>query len=79
MKERNVKATLVFIDFKKAFYSIHRGKMLKILSAYGVLEQLVAAIGLLYTGTEAKVLLPDGEREFSKILAGVLQGDALAS
>ena len=52
--------------------------MLKILSAYGVLEQLVAAIGLLYTGTEAKVLLPDGEREFSKILAGVLQGDALA-
>ena len=42
-------STLVFIDFKKAFDSIHRGKMLKILRAYGVPEQLVSAIGLYYT------------------------------
>ena len=49
VKERNLKATVVFIDFKKAFDSIHRGKMLKILRAYGVPEQLVSAIGLYYT------------------------------
>ena len=52
--------------------------MLKILRAYGLAEQLVSAIGILYTGTKAKVLSPDGETEFFKILAGVLQGDTLA-
>ena len=78
VKERNLKATLVFIDFKKAFDSIHRGKMLEILRAYGLPEQLVSAIGILYTGTKYKVLSPDRETEFFEILAGVLQGDTLA-
>ena len=78
VKERNLKAILVFIDFKKAFDSIHRGKMLKLLRAYGLLEQLVSVIGILCTGTKANVLSPDGETEFFEILAGVLQGDILA-
>ena len=78
VKERNLKATVVFIDFKKVFDSIHRGKMLKILRAYGVPEQLVSAIGLLYTGTKAKIPLPDEETEVLKILAGALQRDILA-
>ena len=30
VKERNLKTTLVFIDFKKAFASVPRGKMLEI-------------------------------------------------
>ena len=64
VKERNLKAILVFIDFKKAFDSIHRGKMLKFLRAYGLPEQLVSAIGVLYAGTKTKVLSPDGETEF---------------
>ena len=45
---------------------------------YGVPEQLVSVIGLLYTGTKAKVLSPDGEIQFFEILAAVLQGDTLA-
>ena len=76
--EQNLRAILVFIDSKKAFGSIHRGKMLKILRVYGLSEQLFSAIGILYTGTKAKVLSPDGETEFFEILAGVLQGDTLA-
>lgn len=51
--------------------------MLKILRACGIPELTVAAIGLLNTGTKSKVLSPDIEREFFKILAGVLEGDAL--
>ena len=35
-KKRNIPVVLTFIDFKKAFDSIHRGKVLKILSAYGI-------------------------------------------
>ena len=44
VKERNLKATLVFIDFKKVFNSVHRGQMLEILRGYGIPEQLVRAI-----------------------------------
>ena len=78
IKERNLAAVLTFIDFKKAFDSVHRGKMLKILRAYGTPEQLVDAVGKMYENTHAKVLTPDGETEEFLILAGVLQGDPLA-
>ena len=77
-KSRNLPAVLLFIDFKKAFDSIHRGTMLKILKAYGIPEILVNLIAILYTGTKAQVLTPDGITELFDILAGVLQGDTLA-
>ena len=67
----------MFINFNRAFDSIHGGKMLKILIAYGIPEAIVAAVGLLHTGAKAKVLSADGETEFLEILAGVLQGDTL--
>ena len=34
VKDKNLEAILIFIDFKKAFDTIHRGKMLAILKAY---------------------------------------------
>ena len=72
MKVKNLKTTLVFIDLKKVVDSIHGGKMLKILRECGMQELIVAAFGLLYTGTKTKVLSPDGEIEFFEISAGVL-------
>ena len=78
VKRNNLKAVFLFVDFNKAFDSIHRGKMMKILWAYGIPEQLVNAISKLYEETQAKVLLPDGETDYFEILAGVLQGDTLA-
>ena len=39
---------------------------------------MVDVIKLLYTGTKAKVVTPDGQTELFDILAGVLQGDTLA-
>ena len=77
-KTNNLPAILTFIDFKKAFDSIHRGKMLQILKAYGVPPRLLKAIGSMYKDTFAKVLTPDGETAWFKLLAGVLQGDTLA-
>ena len=78
VRRNNLKAVILFVDFSKAFDSIHRGKMMKILRAYGIPEQLVNAISLLYENTRAKVLSPDGETDYFEILAGVLQGDPLA-
>ena len=52
--------------------------MFKILPLYGIPDQIINAIKVLYTNTIAKVLTPDGETEQFDILAGVLQGDTLA-
>ena len=74
----HLKAAILFVDFSKAFDSVHRGKMLKILKAYGIPVQIVTAIDKLYQGTRARVITPDGETDYFDILAGVLQGDTLA-
>ena len=48
VRAKNLQATLIFVDFTKAFDSIHRGKMEKILLAYGIPKETVAAITILY-------------------------------
>ena len=78
VKANNLSAIITFIDFKKAFDSIHRGKMMQILRAYGIPPNLLRAIEKMYSGTKAKIVTPDGETELFDITAGVLQGDTLA-
>ena len=78
VKANKLKAIIVFVDFRKAFDSIHRGKMMRILKAYGVPEALVNVISQLYENTQAKDITPDGDTDLFNILAGVLQGDTLA-
>ena len=75
---KNLQATLLFVDFTKAFDSIHRGKMEQILLAYSLPKETVAAITILYRNTKVKVRSPDGDTEYFDIVAGVLQGDMLA-
>ena len=76
MKRRN--AVIVYVDFKKAFDSVDREKMMQILKAYDVPPNLLSAIELMYQDTKAKVVTPDGDTEMFEILAGILQGDTLA-
>ena len=78
VKAKNLTSIITFIDFCKAFDSIHRGKMLQILRAYGIPDQIVDAIGDMYQNTMTKVVSPDGETDLFEILAGVLQGDTPA-
>ena len=77
VRAKNLQATLIFVDFTKAFDSIHRGKMEQILLAYGIPKETVAAITILYRNTKVKVRSPDGDTEYFDIVAGVLQGDTL--
>ena len=69
---------MIFIDFRKAFDSVYRGTLMKILLAYGIPQKIVDLISLLYTNTRAQVVTSDGMTERFEILAGVLQGDTLA-
>ena len=75
---KNLEATILFVNFAKAFDSIHREKMVQILLAYGLPEETVAAIMMLYRNTKVKVCSPDVDTGYFDIVAGVLQGDTLA-
>ena len=78
VRAKNLQATILFVEFTKAFDSIHRGKMEEILLTYGVPKEIVAAITILYRNTKVKVRSPDGDTEYFDIVAGVLQGYTLA-
>ena len=64
IKQKQLPAILTFVDFSKAFDSIHRGKLMEILKANGIPTKIVDAISLLYKDTEAQVITPDGDTEF---------------
>ena len=78
VQAKNIQATILFVDFTKAFDSIHGGKIEQILLAYGQPEETVAAIIMLYRNTKVKVRSPDGDTDYFDTVAGVLQGDTLA-
>ena len=52
--------------------------MEQILEAYGIPNEIIKAIMIMYKNTQAFVRSPDGDTEFFDIIAGVLQGDTLA-
>ena len=79
VRAKNLQATILFVDFTKAFDSIHRGRMEQIILAYGLSKETVAAIMMLYRNTKVKVRSPDGDTDYFDIVAGVLQGDILPS
>ena len=78
IKSKNLALAMVFIDFSKAFDSIHRERMFQILSAYGIPTSIINAIKLIYENSCAHVITPDGETKFFNILSGIFQGDTLA-
>ena len=56
IKDKNLTTIFTFIDFKKAFDSIHRGNMAKVLRSYAIPDKLVDAINGSYIILEPKYI-----------------------
>ena len=78
MSKKNLDATMLFVDFSKAFVSIQRGKMEQILLAFVLPKETVAVVMMLYKNMNIKVRSLDGDTDYFNIVAGVLQGYTLA-
>ena len=76
--QKNLETTILFVNFTKAFDSIHREEMEQILLTYSLLKETVAAILMLYRNTKVKVCSLNIDTDNSDIVAGKLQGDTLA-
>jgi exonuclease III len=78
-RSRKKTATIVYVDFKKAFDSVNRSALSQILALYGVPPLIVNAVMALYGNTKSRVKLDlhTYSDEF-ETTTGVLQGDSLA-
>ena len=74
----NMTASLVFVDFRKAFDTFHRSSIPVILSQYNVPTCLVSDIIQVYSDASACVSTELGPTEWFKTTSGVLQGDTLS-
>ena len=74
----NMTASLVLVDFRKAFDTLHRSLIPVILSQYNVPICLISDITQMYSDTSACVATELGPTEWFKTTSGVLQGDMLS-
>ena len=67
-----------FVDFKKAFDSIHRPSMWKILKWYGFPEKIISIIKDMYEGSKCSVRVGQEHTDWFSVATGVRQGDVLS-
>ena len=78
-KEFNFPLALNFVDFKKAFDSIHRESLWAIARAYGIPPKYINIFKALYNNSCCCIKTSSGNTECFCILTGVRQGCILSS
>ena len=76
--EWNCPLYINFIDFKKAFDSVHHDTLWKILRSYGVPLKIVSLIETFYNHFECSVILSNTSSEWFTVKSGVRQGCILS-
>ena len=66
-----------FVDFEKAFDSVHQESLWKIMQAYEIPQKIITMIRLLYEDAECAVLDEGKESLWFKVKTGVKQGCVL--
>ena len=69
---------IIFIDFRKAFDTVNRELLWKVLRAFGCPEHLVDMVRLFHDGAEGRVVVAGRESEKFNITHGTKQGCVLA-
>ena len=69
---------VTFIDFKKSFDCINKKVMFSVLRHYGIPENVVNAISVLYNNSKSAVMVDGNISDPFDVSTGVLQGDVLA-
>ena len=64
---------VIALDFKKAFDSVDRGKLIETLTYYRMNPLLIELVTKIYTGERTKLRLGDKEAEI-KVSSGIRQG-----
>ena len=77
-KEWNTPLYINFIDLEKAFDSIHRESLWKILRHYGVPAKLVQVVAMLYSDFKSQVICDSELTEAFNVSTGVKQGCILS-
>ena len=72
--EWNANLYMLFIDFEKAFDSVHRETLWNIMRHYGIPDKLVRMVKCLYAQSECAVIDRAGTTEWFPIKSGVKQG-----
>ena len=76
--EMQFPVSLCFVDFEKAFDSISRRTMGKILRHYGIPEEFVRVILNMHDGNSCKVMVDGSLSDPFEVKSGVLQGGILS-
>ena len=65
---------MCFIDFEKAFDSVHQETLWQLMKHYGIPEKLITIVKRMYDNNESAVITSSGNTEWFKIKSGVKQG-----
>ena len=76
--EYNAPLCIGFINFKKAFDSIHHSTLWKIMRPYGLPQKIVDLISILYQNFECSVLMEINQSNIFSVRSGVPQGSILS-
>ena len=69
---------ITFVDFKKAFDSMHRESLWKIMESYGIPRKIIHMVQMLYEDSKYAVLDEGKESECIKVKTGVKQGNVMS-
>ena len=69
---------ITFVDFEKAFDSVHRESLWKIMESYGIPCKIIHMVQMLYEDSECSVLDESEESEWFKVKTEVKQGDVMS-
>lgn len=72
--EWNTPLYINFVDFRKAFDSVHRNTLWKILHSYGIPPKIISIIKTFYEQFECSVIMGNALTEWLPVQSGVRQG-----